>query len=89
LALGRYHENAELKLPATIKSLDDPDPNVRKHAARAICSLGQSAHPDPSVFDAETFGSLLGALDRIAYDASIDVDAEWLRRICGWLRPLA
>lgn len=89
LALGRYHENAELKLPEIIKSLDDPVANVRKHAAHGICSLGQSAHPEPNIYDTDTFALLLGALDRIAHDPSIDVDVEWLDRIRGWLGPNA
>ncbi|MDX1929432.1 MAG: HEAT repeat domain-containing protein [Pirellulaceae bacterium] len=89
LALGRYHENAALKLPEIIKSLDDADSSVRKHAAHAVCSLGQSAHPDSSVYDADTLALLLGALDRIGADSTIDVDEEWFGRICGWLRPNA
>ena len=89
LTLGRYHENAALKLPQIIKSLDDADPTVRKHAAHAVCSLGQFAHPDRSVYDTDTFALLLGALDRIADDSTIDVDAEWFDRICGWLGPSA
>lgn len=89
LALGRYHENTDLKLPEIIRSLNDPVANVRNHAASAVCSLGQSAHPDPSVYDSDTLAILLSALDRIANDSTIDVDAEWLGRIRGWLRPIA
>lgn len=89
LALGRYHEDAARKLPEIVESLDDPVANVRNHAARAICSLGQSAHPDPSVYDADTFAMLVKALDRIASDPSIDVDTEWLKRIQGWIRRCA
>ena len=86
LALGRYPEHAGEKLPSIVKSLDDPIANVRNHAARAICSLGQSAHHDQSIYDSDTFAILTTALERIASDPTIDVDTEWLGRIRGWLR---
>lgn len=89
LALGRYSENAAMKLPAIVESFDDTDPAVRRHAAHAICSLAQSAHPDRNVYDDETFSEILVSIERIANDDSIDVDAEWFGRICGWLRPSA
>jgi len=89
LALGRYPQDAAIKLPVIVKSFDDPDTNVRRSAAHAICSLGQSAHPDRNVYDAGTFSTLVAAIDRIAGDNSIDVDAEWFGRIRGWLRPNA
>ena len=89
LALGRYPEHAKEKLPAIVESLDDPIANVRNHAAHAICSLGQSAHPDPSVCDVDTFVMLTTALNRITSEPSIDVDIEWLGRIREWLLPAA
>jgi len=89
LALGQYHEDAEVKLPQIVRSLDDTDANVRNHAARAVCALGQSAHPDPSVYDNDTFSLLLNALNRITNDSTIEVDEEWLGRICRWLGPSA
>ncbi|WP_158231094.1 HEAT repeat domain-containing protein [Rhodopirellula bahusiensis] len=89
LALGRYPQDAAIKLPAIVKSLDDPDPNVRRQAAHAICSLGQDAHPDRDGYDAGTFSTLVAAIDRIADGDSIDVDAEWFGRVHGWLRPSA
>lgn len=65
LALGRYPEHAEKKLPAIVESLDDSIANVRNHAARAICSLGQSTRPDPCVYDADTCAMLITGLNRI------------------------
>lgn len=89
LALGAYHKNAAVKLPAIISALDDPVANVRNHAARAVCGLAQDAHPDSSVYDPDTFAVLLIALDRISDDASIEVDAEWLDRLRRWHSPSA
>ncbi|MGZ0167358.1 MAG: HEAT repeat domain-containing protein [Planctomycetales bacterium] len=89
LALGRYSHHADMKLPAIVAAFDDADPNVRRHAAHAICSLGQSAHPDRNVYEDETFSTIISAIDRIASDDAIDVDAEWFGRIRGWLRPSA
>ncbi len=86
LALGRYPEHAEEKLPIIIESLDDPIANVRNHAARAICCLGQFADPDRNIFDADTSAMLITAFDRIESDRLIDVDTDWLGRIRGWLR---
>jgi len=89
LALGRYSHNASMKLPVIVESFDDADPNVRRDAAHAICSLGQSAHPDRNVYDDDTLSMIRAAIDRIANDDSIDVDAEWFGRIREWLRPSA
>ena len=89
LALGRYPGDAAMKLPVIIESLDDPEAEVRRLAALAICSLGQSAHPDRSVYDDDTFSMLLDSIDRIADDDTVEVDAEWFGRIRGWLRPSA
>ena len=82
LALGRYSAHAAMKLPTIVATFDDPDHNVRRHAAHAICSLGQSLN----VYDDDTLATICAAIDRIADDDSIDVDAEWFGRVRGWLR---
>lgn len=87
LALGRYYVDAAHKLPAIVELLDDSVTNVRNHAALAICYLGQSAHPDPTIYDPDTFAMLVRALDHIADDPAIDVDTEWLKRVHGRVRP--
>ena len=87
LALGRFSEHAAMKLPVIIKSLDDSAPRVRRRAARAVFGHGESAHRDRSNYDEETFSMLVAAIDRIAQDQNIDVDAERLDRVRTWLRP--
>ncbi|WP_461509499.1 HEAT repeat domain-containing protein [Rhodopirellula baltica] len=89
LALGRYPHNAATKLPVIIESLDDNDAEVRRLAALAICSLGQSAHVDSVTYDDNTFSMLLDAINRLADDDTIEVDAEWFGRIRDWFRPSA
>lgn len=86
VALGCYPQHAALKLPTIIDALNDRVRDVRNHAARALCSLGQAAHQDPCAYDSETLAALTASLHRLLNSSAIDVDGEWLQRILGWLQ---
>ncbi len=89
LALGRYPEHIASKLPTILNALDADDPEVRNCAARAICSLAQSAHPNATIHDDVSHATLVDTVERIIADPSIDIEPDWPQRILGWLRGSA
>lgn len=89
LALGRYPEHIKAKLPTIVNALDADDRDVRNCAARAICSLAQSAHPDTTIYDEASVATLVDTIERIVGDSSIEVEPDWPQRILGWLKDSA
>ena len=86
LALGRYAEDLEQRLPTVLDSLDDPDGSVRSCAARAICSLGQQVHGKTEAYSTTTIKSLVDALEKISSGAAIEIETDWPQRVLGWLK---
>ena len=85
-ALGRYPEHISSRLPPILSALDEPDRSLRGAAASAVCSLLQSfvRRTDLSSAEVEAVVTLRHAVDRIAADAEIEIDRDWVARLIGW-----
>lgn len=86
LALGRYAEDLELRLPTVLDLLDDSDGHVRSCAARAVCSLGQHIHGKTESYSRAAVNSLIDALERISSDSAIQIESDWPQRVLGWIK---